>query len=72
MGEVTLLSCSNVRKQLPDFLDGAVDVNTAQQMRWHFGRCNDCRMIVRSAMDTFRQFFPEKRAVNSLHKTHAA
>ena len=72
MGETSLLSCGEVRKQLPSFLNDAVDSHTAQQMRWHFGRCKDCRMIVRSAINTFRQFFPEKRTANPLYKTHAA
>jgi predicted anti-sigma-YlaC factor YlaD len=68
----TSLDCSEIRKHLPDFLNESLDATTAQQMRRHFERCTDCRMIVFSAMDTFRQFFPEKRAENFLHKTHAA
>lgn len=72
MDHTSLLSCSEVRKHLPDYLNGAVDADTAQQMRWHFGECKDCRMIVRSTVETFRQFFREKRSQNSLHRTHAA
>jgi predicted anti-sigma-YlaC factor YlaD len=73
MGETSsLLSCSEVRKQLPNFLNEAVDGLTAQRMRWHFGRCKECRMIVRSAIETFRQFFTEKRTANPLYKSHAA
>jgi hypothetical protein len=72
MGEKCLLSCSEVRRQLPNFLNEAVDGLTAQQLRWHFGHCRECRTIVRSAIATFRQFFPEKRTANPLYKTHAA
>jgi predicted anti-sigma-YlaC factor YlaD len=72
MGQSSQMSCSEVRKQLPSFLNEAVDMLTAQRMHWHFGHCKDCRMILQSAMATFRQFFLEKRTANSLYKSHAA
>ena len=72
MGQSSQFDCSEVRKQLPSYLNETLDARTAEQMHWHFGRCKDCRMILRSAMETFRQFFPEKRTANPLHKSHAA
>lgn len=72
MGEAARLRCSEVRKQLPDYLNGAVDLETAQLLRWHFSRCKNCRLIVRSAINTFREHFREKPAGNSAAKAHAA
>lgn len=68
----SLSKCSEIRKLLPDYLNGALDLDAAQQMRWHFGHCQDCRMIVKSAIETFRHHYPEKRAENHGHKSHAA
>jgi predicted anti-sigma-YlaC factor YlaD len=72
MGDTTLLSCREIRDLLPSYLNGDVDVHTAQQMRWHFGQCRDCRTIIRSAIETFRMDFDEKRSRRSLPKAHAA
>jgi predicted anti-sigma-YlaC factor YlaD len=72
MVRTSLSKCSEIRKLLPDYLNGALDLEAAQQMRLHLGHCHDCRMIVQSAIDTFRHFYPEKRAEYHRHKSHAA
>ena len=72
MGKPILVSCSEVRKHLPDYLNRAIDVETAQQMRRHFDQCTNCRIIVRSAVETFREFFDERRAEKPAAKAHAA
>ena len=56
------LKCTDVRRLLPDYLNGTMDVADAQRMRWHFGQCKDCRMIVRSAVETFRANFRDDRS----------
>ena len=72
MLRTSLARCSEIRKLLPDYLNGALELEAAQQMRWHFGHCHDCRMIVHSAIETFRHFYPGKHAENLSHTSHAA
>ena len=72
MGHAGLFSCNEVRKLLPEYLNRALDLDDAHQMRWHFSHCQDCRMIIRSAIDTLRHFYPEKNEEILSHKKHAA
>ena len=72
MGDTALLTCHEIRELLPSYLNGDADIHTAQEVRWHIGQCRDCRTIIRSAIETFRMDFSEKRSRHSMHKAHAA
>ncbi|MBI1749622.1 MAG: zf-HC2 domain-containing protein [Acidobacteria bacterium] len=71
MGHTATLSCSEVRRQLPAYLNGMVDTETAQQLRWHFGQCQNCRLVVRTALNTLSQHFMRHPAETCEEKTHA-
>lgn len=72
MLETTQMKCSDVRQLLPEYLNGSLDISTAQFMRWHFSQCNDCRTIVHSAVDTFRMNFREDRIRRVVPKNNQA
>lgn len=72
MSDTTMLACHEIRNLLSDYLNGELDLHKAQLVRWHFGQCRDCRTIIRSAINTFRMDFDEKRSRHSTHKEHAA
>lgn len=72
MEERACLSCAEVRKLLPEYLNGAANLKTVQHLKWHFGRCRYCRLIVCSAIETLRQNFREDPARIPYRKSHAA
>jgi predicted anti-sigma-YlaC factor YlaD len=57
---------------LTDFLNGRLEVETAQQVRWHIADCSDCRMIVHSARETFERYFSPPPFDEPRSKRHAA
>ena len=72
MAHTHLFSCGEVRKNMPEYLNGELGLDVEQQLRWHFRHCQDCRAIVCSAIHTFRHFYLEKPAEYLKHKHHAA
>ncbi|HEV8385310.1 MAG TPA: zf-HC2 domain-containing protein [Candidatus Acidoferrales bacterium] len=72
MLQVAELRCVEVRRFLGDYLEGNLDVANAQRMRWHFGHCKECRMIVQSAIETFRANYREEPVSTPSDKRRAA
>jgi predicted anti-sigma-YlaC factor YlaD len=72
MLEFAEMRCNEVRRRLGDYLNGIIDVANAQRLRSHFGRCKDCRMIVQTAIETFRANFREDPVSVRSTETRAA
>jgi len=59
------MTCLEVRKRLPEFLDDAVSPQEEQKIRAHVERCDECRFVLRSARRTLRRYFGELSPVDS-------
>ena len=65
------MSCIEVMRKLTDYLQGNLESPEAVAVRGHVARCRQCRLVVHSASETLRTYFPadeEARAIES----HAA
>lgn len=59
------MSCIDVMRRLTDYLQGNLADREATTLYRHVARCEDCRLVVRSARDTLDTYF-------TVNQDHAA
>lgn len=58
------MKCEEVKLELPEYIDGTLDDQTAEAVRSHLESCDECRRL-HSEMNSFLKFtdsFPEEKA----------
>lgn len=48
--------CRKLLRELCDFLDGALDATTMQEIEFHLSRCEECRVLVDTTKKTIEFF----------------
>lgn len=62
------MSCIEVMRKLADYLQGNLADDEAASVRQHATHCRKCRLVLSSASETLRTYFPadeETRALES-------
>lgn len=52
------MSCIEVMRKLTDYLQGDLKMDEAATVDRHVARCRKCRLVLSSASETLRTYFP--------------
>lgn len=50
------VSCKKLLNELCDFLDGGLDPETVEEIKYHLEQCKDCRVLVDTTRKTIEIF----------------
>ena len=65
------MSCIEVMRKLTDYLQGNLASNEAATVHHHVTRCPQCRIVLHSASETLRTYFPVEEEIPAV-ESHAA